>query len=220
MDRITHQSPRQRGYGSTSSLRNDSLKHTRKHKRRREESNQETKQPGSGGLSGQAGRTVRKGRVEDGPAGYRGLSAPLPWTIWPEPRTVRKRQPNLQGRTVNNGSSAGSTQTVYQAPADCPPGTRGPAETLPNQNLKPRRIKKKRRARTRRTRDEHARRGPSARSTWTVREARTEQKTARPRRSTPPIHHQISQAVEAVETRVWGHEKRQPRMLYPKNFAS
>jgi hypothetical protein len=35
MDRITHQSPRQRGYGSTSSLRNDSLKHTRKHERRR-----------------------------------------------------------------------------------------------------------------------------------------------------------------------------------------
>jgi hypothetical protein len=35
MDRITHQSPRQRGYGSTSGLRNDSLKHTRKHERRK-----------------------------------------------------------------------------------------------------------------------------------------------------------------------------------------
>jgi hypothetical protein len=35
MDRITHQSPRQRGYVSTSSLRNDSLKHTRKHERRK-----------------------------------------------------------------------------------------------------------------------------------------------------------------------------------------
>jgi hypothetical protein len=35
MDRITHQPPRQRGYGSTSILRNDSLKHTRKHKRRK-----------------------------------------------------------------------------------------------------------------------------------------------------------------------------------------
>jgi hypothetical protein len=35
MNQITHQSPRQRGYGSTSSLRNDSLKHTRKHERRR-----------------------------------------------------------------------------------------------------------------------------------------------------------------------------------------
>jgi hypothetical protein len=135
MDQITHQSPRQRGYGSTSSLRNDSLKHTRKHKRRREESNQETKQPGSGGLSGQAGRTVRKGRA-DCSAGYCGLSAPLPRTVRPEPRTVRKRQQNLQRRTANNGLSAGSTRTVRQAPADCPPGTRGPSETSPNQNSK------------------------------------------------------------------------------------
>jgi hypothetical protein len=35
MDRITHQSSRQRGYGSTSSPRNNSLKHTRKHERRK-----------------------------------------------------------------------------------------------------------------------------------------------------------------------------------------
>jgi hypothetical protein len=142
MDRITHQSPRQRGYGSTSSLRNDSLKHTQKHERRREESNQETKLPGSGGLSGQAGRTVRKGHA-DCPAGYRGLSAPLRQTVRPEPRTVRKRQQNLQRRTANNRPSAGSTRTVRQAPADSPPGTRGPSETLPNQNLKPRRIENK-----------------------------------------------------------------------------
>jgi hypothetical protein len=73
MDRITHQSPRQRGYGSTSSLRNDSLKHTRKHEKGREESNQEAKLPASGGPSGQAGRTVRDSRA-DRPAGYRGLS--------------------------------------------------------------------------------------------------------------------------------------------------
>jgi hypothetical protein len=139
MDRVTHQSPRQRGYGSTSSLRNDSLKHTRKHEKRREESNQETKQPGSGGLSSQAGRTVRKGRA-DCPAGYRGLSAPLSRTVRPEPRTVRKRQQNLQRRTANNGPSAGSTRTVRQAPADCLPGTRGPSETSPNQNSKTPRI--------------------------------------------------------------------------------
>jgi hypothetical protein len=135
MDRITHQSPRQQVYGSTSSLRNDSLKHMRKHERRREESNQETKQPGSGGLSGQAGRTVCKGHA-DCPAGYRGLSAPLPRTVQPEPRTVRKRQQILQRRIANNGPSAGCTRTVHQAPADCPPGTRGPSETSPNQNSK------------------------------------------------------------------------------------
>jgi hypothetical protein len=142
MDRITHQSTRQRGYGSTSSLRNDSLKHTRKHERRREDSNQGTKLLGSGGLSGQAGRTVRKGRA-DCPAGYHGLSAPLPRTVWPERRTVRKRQQKLQRRTTNNGPFVGSTRTVRQAPADCPPGTRGPSETSPNQNLKPRRIENK-----------------------------------------------------------------------------
>jgi hypothetical protein len=142
MDRITHQSPRQRGYETTSSLRNDSLKHTRKHERRREETNQGTKLPGSGGLSGQAGRTVRKGRA-DCPAGYRGLSAPLPRTVRPEPRTVRKRQQNLQGRTVNNGPSAGSTRTVRQAPADRPPSTRRPSETSPNQNSKTPRIESK-----------------------------------------------------------------------------
>jgi hypothetical protein len=90
----------------------------------RKEPNQRAKQPGSGGLSGQAGRTVRKGRA-DCPAGYRGLSAPLPQTVRLEPRTIRKRQQNLQRRTANNGPSAGSTRTVRQAPADCPPGTRG-----------------------------------------------------------------------------------------------
>jgi hypothetical protein len=141
MDRITHQPPRQQGYGSTSSLRNDSLKHTRKHERRKE-SNQGTKLPASGGLSGQAGRTVRKGRA-DCPTGYRGLSAPLPRTVRPEPRTVRKRHQNHQRRTANNGLSAGSTRTVRQAPADCRPGTHGLSETLPNENSKPRRIEDK-----------------------------------------------------------------------------
>jgi hypothetical protein len=126
MDRITHQSPRRRGYGSTSSPRNDSLKHTRKHERRREESNQETKLPASSGLSGQAGRTVRKGRA-DCPAGYRGLSAPLPRTVRPESRTVRKRHQNHQRRTANNGPSAGARgltarhpRTVRPAHADRP----------------------------------------------------------------------------------------------------
>jgi hypothetical protein len=70
-----------------------------------------------------------------------------------------------------------------------------------------------RRARTRRTRDEHERRGPSGRRARTVCEALTEQKNARPRKSTPPNHHRISQTVEAVETRIWGLEKRHTRML-------
>jgi hypothetical protein len=185
MDRITHQSPRQRGYGSTSSLRNDSLKHTRKHERRREESNQETKLLGSGGLSGQAGRTVRKGRA-DCPAVYRGLSAPLPRTVRPEARIVRKRQQNLQRRTANNGPSAGSTRTVRQAPADCPPST--------------------------------------ARTVLQVHADRPRGTDRAENCSTPKVNSSNPssdpQTVEAVETRVWGHEKCQPRMLHPKNFAS
>jgi hypothetical protein len=63
MDRITCQSSRPQGYRSTSSLRNDSMKHTRKHEKGREESNQEAKLPASGGPSGQAGQTVRDGRA-------------------------------------------------------------------------------------------------------------------------------------------------------------
>jgi hypothetical protein len=73
--------------------------------------------------------------------------------------------------------------------------------------------RKQSRARTRRTREEHAPRGPSAGPSWTVRASRTDLKTARPRRSTPPNHHWISQTVEAVETKVWGLEKRHTRML-------
>jgi hypothetical protein len=117
--------------------------------------------------------------------------------------------------------------TVRGEHADCPPGTRGLSarHTRTVRNLVQRKLKtttdrKRRRARTRRTHDEYCVRGPSARPLRTVPEARTELKTAQPRKSTLPIHHRISQTVEAVETRVWGHEKRQPRMLYPNNFAS
>jgi hypothetical protein len=56
-------------------------------------------------------------------------------------------------------------------------------------------------------------RGLSAGPSRTVRATRTELKTARPQRSTPPNHYRISQTVEAVERRVWGLEKRHTRML-------
>jgi hypothetical protein len=126
MDRITHQSPRQRGYGSTSSLRNDSLKHTRQHERRRKESNQLTKQPSSGGLSGQVGRTVRKGRA-DCPAGYRGLSAPLSRTVRSECELSEKATrasrdaPRITDRPRGaHGLSARHPRTVRPAHADRP----------------------------------------------------------------------------------------------------
>jgi hypothetical protein len=136
MDRITHQSPRKRGYGSTSSLRNDSLKHTRKHERRREESNKGTKQPGSGGPSGQEGRTIRTGHA-DCPACCRGLSAPVPRTVrpWAADCPLKQKEPPVAN--AENGPSAGSTQTVRQAPADCQHLCCGPSETSSNQDSKP-----------------------------------------------------------------------------------
>jgi hypothetical protein len=97
------------------------LKHTRKHERRREESNQRTKLSASGGLSGQAGRTVRKGRA-DSPARYRGQSARdtrtvrsgamdrlLKTTEPPEP--TQKNGPSAKtGRTVRAGSGPSATE--------------------------------------------------------------------------------------------------------------
>jgi hypothetical protein len=219
MDRITHQSLRQRGYGSTSSLRNDPLKHTQKHERRREESNQGTKLPGTGGLSGQVGRTVRKGRA-DCPAGNHGLSAPVPRTVRPRvaDRPLNPTEPPVVNPEKTDrprgarGLSARHPWTVRPAHADRPK----PRPTKTQSHDRPKAKRSKNTKNTRRTAD----RGPSATGTRTVRPLRIERKTARPRRSTPPIHHRISQTVEAVETRVWGHEKRQPRMIYPKNFAS
>jgi hypothetical protein len=120
MNRITHQSPRQRGYGSTSSLRNESLKHTRKHKKGRKESNQEAKHTGSGGPSGQEGRTVRTGHA-DRPACCRRPSAPTPRTVRPCAADRPKKLTEPPETTPNNGPSAGSTRTVRQAPADRPP---------------------------------------------------------------------------------------------------
>jgi hypothetical protein len=92
--------------------------------------------------------------------------------------------------------------------------------SLVQPKLKTKTDRKRSRARTRRTHDKHCTHRPSATTSRTVRASRTEANTARPRRSTPPTHHRISQTVGAVETRVWGHDKRQTRMLYPKNFAS
>jgi hypothetical protein len=126
MDRITHQSPRQRGYGSTSSLRNDSLKHTQKHEKGREESDQEAKLAASGGPSGQAGRTVQMAArtvrqdTADYPHPCHGLSVLAP-------RTVRKSKQNLQRRPRitdrprgARGLSARHQRTVCPVHADRP----------------------------------------------------------------------------------------------------
>jgi hypothetical protein len=108
MVRITHQSPRQQGYGSTSSLRNDSLKHTRMHERKEggiEPRNKaarhwRTVRPGGAdcphgprGQFGQVPRTVRRGAA-DSSAGCRRQSVKANRTTRNEPRkTDRPRRP-------------------------------------------------------------------------------------------------------------------------------
>jgi hypothetical protein len=106
MDRITHQSPRQQCYGSTSSVRNDSLKHTRKHERRKGVIEPRSKvvrhwrtvRPGGAddpqeprGQSGQVLRTVRKGHA-DSPAGCRGQSVKANRTTRDAPRKTDRSQ--------------------------------------------------------------------------------------------------------------------------------
>jgi hypothetical protein len=124
MDRITHQPPRQQGYGSTSSLRNDSLKHTRKHERRGEgiESKNHTVslgrtvRPGGAdcsqrprGQSGQVPRTVRKGHA-DRPAGGHGPSVKDNRTTRTDPR--KTDHPQKPG-----GPSATEARTVREPAA-------------------------------------------------------------------------------------------------------
>jgi hypothetical protein len=142
MDRITHQSPRQRGYGSTSSLRNDSLKDTRKHERRR------------GGIEPRSKahrlwRTVRP-RGADRLHWPRELSGLLPRTIHANPtdRPALRRGPSVKSHRTNR--DAPEPQTVRGEHADCPLGTRGPfapccgpSKTPSNRNSKSRRIETK-----------------------------------------------------------------------------
>jgi hypothetical protein len=66
------------------------------------------------------GRTVRTGHA-DRPACCSGLSAHTPRTVRPFAADHLKKQTEPPETTPNNGPSAGSTRTVRQAPADCPP---------------------------------------------------------------------------------------------------
>jgi hypothetical protein len=200
MDRVTHQSPRQRGYGSTSSLRNDSLKHRRKHKRKEGGTKPRNK-------AARLWRTVRPGGA-DCPHGPRELSGLLPRTV----RTCTTDRPTLSRRlSVKANRTSGSEPRK----TDRQRGARGPSKTSSNQNrsnAKPSKNMKN----TRRTL-----------LSRTVRHllADCAHLTDRGKNcSTPMVNSPNSspdlQTVEAVETKVWGHDMRQPRMLYPKNFAS
>jgi hypothetical protein len=149
-------------------------------------------------------------------------------------RTVRKGHADRPTRS--HGPSVNGNRTTRTDPrkTDRPRRPGGPSVRVPDRpllklgpsanRLQPKPKTKLDQTETKQEHEEHhdelAGRRPSATGTRTVRPLRTELKTARPRRSTPPIRHRISQTVEAVEARVWGQEKRQLRMLYPQNFTS
>jgi hypothetical protein len=161
MDRTTHQSPRQRGYGATSSLRNDSLKHTRKHERRirnrtKEQSTQALagRPARRGGLSARATRTVRP-TAADCPHPHHGPSGP-------ELQTVRKSKQDIQRRPRITDRPSGARGLSARHPRTVRPLLRTVRNHFqPKPETKTDRQRS--RARTRRTRKEHCARGPSAR---------------------------------------------------------
>jgi hypothetical protein len=219
MDRITHQPLRQQGYGSTSSLRNDFLKHTRKPERRKERIKPKSK-------AARLWWTVRPGGA-DCPQSPRGQTGQVP-------RTVRKDHADRPARSHGPSFKANRTTRTDPRKTDCPRRPGGPSARVPDYPLlklgpSANRLQRKPKTKPDQTEtnqeheehhDEPSPRGPSATPSRIVRPTRIDPKTARPQKSTPPIHHRISQTVEAVETRIWGHDKRQTRILYPKNFAS
>jgi hypothetical protein len=153
MDRITHQPPRQRGYGSTSSLRNDSLKRTRKHERKERGIEPRNK-------AARHWRTVRPGGA-DGPHWPRGKSGQVP-------RTVRPGAADSPARCRGQSVKANRTTRDEPRKMDCPRGPGGPSAPDLNRPLlklgpsanrlqhkpKTKSDRKRRRARTRRTREE------------------------------------------------------------------
>jgi hypothetical protein len=139
-----------------------------------------------GGLSAKAARTVRQGIV-DCPHPCRGPPG-LSRRLSEKGNITSRDAPRITDCPRGaRGLFARHPRTVRPAHADCPPGTRGLSarhtrtiRNLIQLKLKTTTDRKQRRARTQRTHDEHCARGPSARALRTVREARTELKTARP----------------------------------------
>jgi hypothetical protein len=125
--------------------------HMRKHERRRKESNQGTKLSALGGLSGQAGRTVRKGRA-DRPARCRGQSPRDTRTVWPGAtdrplKTTEPPEPTQEKWTVreDRADRPRGSRTVRYRSSDRP-------RTGCNENLKQNRIEAKARKNTMNTR--------------------------------------------------------------------
>jgi hypothetical protein len=193
MDRITHQSPRPRGYGSTSSLRNDSLKHTRKHKRTKggieprskTRSLWRTVRPDRADRPRWAARTVQPGTA-DCPHPSRGLSG-----LSRGPSVKANRTTSGTPRTTDRPRgarrlSARHPRTVRPTPRTVRNSVQPKTKNATDRN--------ERRARTRRTRDEPQLHGPSASTLRTIRQHLADYppgadraENARPRKSTPQI---------------------------------
>jgi hypothetical protein len=153
MDGITHQSPRPRGYGSTSSLRNDSLKHTRKHESRRRGIEPR-------GKAHRLWRSVRPGGA-DRPHWPRGPSGLKPRTVRANPTdcSALRRGPSIKAhittrsdpRTTDRPPRPGGPSAWV---ADRPLLKLRPSANQLQQKPKTKTDREQRRARTRRTRDE------------------------------------------------------------------
>jgi hypothetical protein len=138
--------------------------------------------------------------VADCPARRGGLYARATWTVRPKPTDCPHAYGGLSGlsrglsekanRTSSsdpwkNRLSAGWSRSV-RLPGDCPRLCCGLSETSSNQNSKTKRIENEDDQEHKEHTKNNPRRGPSATSSRTVRASRTEAKTARPRRATPP----------------------------------
>jgi hypothetical protein len=153
MDRITHNSPRQRGYGSTSSLRNDSLKHTRKHERRRRgiEPKKQSAQPLADRPARQGGPSAMS--RADRPAGDRGLSAPCRGLFGLSRGPSVKNKQNQQGRTRTTDRPRGARGLSARHPRTVRPLLRTVRNSV-QPKTKIATDQNERRPRTRGTRDE------------------------------------------------------------------
>jgi hypothetical protein len=150
--------------------------------------------------------------LADRPARWGGPSAWATRTVRPCAADRPKKQTEPPETTPNNGPSAGARglsarhpRTVRPVHADRP--KLRPMKTQSHDGLKQKASKN----------TKNTRRIGTARTVRLVLadrpRAADRAENARPRKSTPPNHHRISQTVEAIETRVWRLEKRHTRML-------
>jgi hypothetical protein len=164
-----------------------------------------------GGLSAMAARTVRQGTA-DWPHPCRGLSGPSHGPSVKANRTTRTDPRKSDRPRRPGGPSARATDRPLLKLGPSANRLQRKPKTKPDQTE---------------SKQEHEEHRDELGRAWTIRLVLADRprgadraENARPRKSTPPIHHPISQTVGAAETRVWGHGKHQSRMLYPKNFAS